>query len=247
MKITFLGTSHGVPAPDRYCSCTLIEVRQARYLIDAGAPAIDLLVRRGVDLASIRALFTTHLHGDHVNGVLALSDLFTWHYKETDIDIYLTEQRGIDAFRAVLAATLNDQLCDERVRFRLMTPDTVYEDENIRVTPIPTQHLAAEGRPAYSYLVEADGKKALFSGDLSHSLVRADFPSYALENEVDLMVCEMAHFSAAQVAPYLARCKAKDLRFNHVYPLDKLDAIRAMGDRYGYPIRDVSDGDVIEL
>ena len=64
MKITLLGTSHGVPAADRYCSCTLIEAGHAAYLIDAGAPAIDLLLRRGVDLTAIRALFTTHLHGD---------------------------------------------------------------------------------------------------------------------------------------------------------------------------------------
>ena len=247
MKITFLGTSHGVPAADRYCTCTLIEAGGSAYLIDAGAPAIDLLLRRGVDLTAIRALFTTHLHGDHVNGVLALSDLFTWYFKKTDIDIYLTEQRGIDAFRAVLGATLNGALCDERVRFRLMTPQTLYEDENIRVTPMPTQHMAASGLPAYSYLVEADGKKALFSGDLSHRLEKADFPSYALENEVDLLVCEMAHFGPEHVSPYLARCKAKDVRFTHVFPLDKLDAIAAMDGRYAYPIHAVSDGDVVEL
>ena len=38
MKITFLGTSHGVPAADRYCSCTMLEVNGAHYFIDAGAP-----------------------------------------------------------------------------------------------------------------------------------------------------------------------------------------------------------------
>ena len=26
MKITFLGSSHGVPSAERYCSCTMIEV-----------------------------------------------------------------------------------------------------------------------------------------------------------------------------------------------------------------------------
>ena len=75
MKITFLGTSHGVPAADRYCACTMLEVNGATYFIDAGAPLIDILLRRGTDLNTIRALFTTHLHGDHVNGVLAFADL----------------------------------------------------------------------------------------------------------------------------------------------------------------------------
>ena len=246
MKITFLGTSHGVPAADRYCSSTLLEVNGKHYLIDAGAPVIDLLLDKNIDLDSVKALFTTHLHGDHVNGVLALSDLFTWYYKTTDIDIYLTEQKGIDLFSGLLEATIGS-LEPERVRFRLMEADTVYDDGNIRVTPYPTQHLAAAGKPAYSYLVEAEGKKVLFSGDLSQRLEKKDFPAYALENEVDLMVCEMAHFGVPEVTPYLEKCKAKDLRFNHVYPLFKLDEINALNGKFGYPIRTVDDGDEIVL
>ena len=53
MKITFLGTSHGVPAADRYCSSTMLEINGARYFIDAGAPLIDILLRRGVDLNKV--------------------------------------------------------------------------------------------------------------------------------------------------------------------------------------------------
>lgn len=43
MKITFLGTGHGVPSPDRHCSATLVEVGGKRYLIDAGAPVVDIM------------------------------------------------------------------------------------------------------------------------------------------------------------------------------------------------------------
>ena len=50
MKITFWGTSHGVPAHDRYCSCTLIESGDVFYLIDCGAPAVDLIHRNHLDI-----------------------------------------------------------------------------------------------------------------------------------------------------------------------------------------------------
>lgn len=250
MKITFLGTSHGVPAADRYCSCAMLEISGSRYFIDAGAPLIDLLLDRGVDMNSVKAIFTTHMHSDHVDGVLPLASLFSWYYKTTSIDIYLTEKRGLELFPNMLSAligTLNDSFDSDRVRFRLMDESTTYEDENIRVTPIPTQHLAGQGRPAYSYLVEAEGKKILFSGDLSQKLRGKDFPAYVLENEVDLMVCEMAHFGVADVQPYLEQCKARELLFNHVYPLDKLDEINALNGRYAYPIRTVNDGDEVML
>ena len=246
MKITFLGTSHGVPAADRFCSSTMLEVNGALYFIDAGAPLIDILLRRGVNLDRVRAIFTTHIHGDHTNGIPALADLFSWYFKTTSVDIFLTEQAGIDAFKT-LVRTVEGGLDEARVRFRLMTADTVYQDGNIRLTPCPTQHLAVAGRPAYAFLVEAEGKKALFSGDLSQKLAKGDFPAYALENDVDLMVCEMAHFGVDDVRPYLEKCRAKALLFNHVFPLHKLDEINALDGAFGYPIRTLNDGDEIEL
>ena len=246
MKITFLGTSHGIPAADRYCSSTMIETGGKLYFIDAGAPLIDLLLRRGADLNSVKAIFTTHLHSDHTDGVLGLAGLFSWHYKRTSVDIYLTEPKGVEVFSELLKTTIGE-LDEQRVRFRLMTEDTVWEDENIRVTPFPTRHLAYANRPAYSYLIEAEGKKLLFSGDLSGRLAEDDFPKYALENEVDLMVCEMAHFGVEHAAPYLEKCRAKELLFNHVYPLEKLRQIDELGCQFGYPIRTVEDGEEVEL
>ena len=246
MKLTFLGTSHGVPSDQRYCSCTMVETGGAIYFIDAGAPLIDILLRRGTDLNAIRAIFTTHIHSDHTDGILSFAGLASWYFRTMSVDIYLTEQRGVDAYRNLLDATIGN-LDESRVRFRLMERDTVYEDEHIRLTPMPTQHLAGRNAPAYSYLLEAEGKKALFSGDLSVHLDKRDFPAYALENEPDLMVCEMAHFSVEEAEPYLARCRAKEMLFNHVFPLDKLERINALNGRFGYPIRTLADGDEVVL
>ena len=102
MKITFLGTSHGVPAADRYCSCTMLEVNGAHYFIDAGAPLIDLLLRRHVDLDSVRTIFTTHFHSDHVDGLVSFAGLCSWSFKTTSPRIYVTEQKGMDAMKALL-------------------------------------------------------------------------------------------------------------------------------------------------
>ena len=35
MKITFVGTSHGIPQADRYCSCYMIEIGKAIYFVRA--------------------------------------------------------------------------------------------------------------------------------------------------------------------------------------------------------------------
>ena len=247
MKITFLGSSHGVPAADRYCSCTMIEVGEKLYFIDAGCPLMDILLRRGEDLNRIRAIFTTHLHGDHVNGLLAFADLSNWYFKTVRADFYLTEQAGIDDFRRLIITTQGIPYDDERLPFHLVQPGLVYEDENIRITAMPTRHLEHANRPAYSYLVEAEGKRILFSGDLSHHLKLGDFPALALEEEIDLLICEMAHFGIDEVSPYLARGKARQMIFNHVFPFEKIPQIAALDGKYGYPIHPAADNETVEL
>ena len=64
MKITFLGTSHGVPSEERYCQSMLLEIGENAYLIDAGAPVMNILLRRHFDLNRLKAIFLTHMHGD---------------------------------------------------------------------------------------------------------------------------------------------------------------------------------------
>ena len=61
------------------------------------------------------------------------------------------------------------------------------------------------------------------------------------------MVCEMAHFGVEHARPYLEKCRAKTLLFNHVFPLDKLAKINALDGAFGYPIRTVEDGDEVIL
>ena len=61
MQIRFLGTSHGVPMPERFYQSMLIETDNGNsYLVDAGAPVMDLLVRLNYDLTRVKAAFITH-------------------------------------------------------------------------------------------------------------------------------------------------------------------------------------------
>ena len=247
MKISFLGTSHGSPEDNRFCSSTLIEAGDALYLIDAGAPVLDLLTRRHADFTRLRALFTTHFHADHVIGIFHLALLMNKKIPGTSLDIYLTEQRAIDMFLAALPV-LGGEINPDHIRFHLITEKDTYQDENIRLTPFPTQHLAYWNRPALSYLLEAEGKKVIFSGDLSARLEDNDFPAYALENEVDLLILEMAHQLPEHHAPFLEKCKAKQVAFTHISKWDeKVPGIRAMDQKFGFPIRTVLDGDEIIL
>jgi hypothetical protein len=112
---------------------------------------------------------------------------------------------------------------------------------------IPTRHLEAKNAPTYAFLVTCKhtGKKLLLTGDLSQKL--DDFPKIVTEEPIDAVVSEMAHFGMAQINPYLDKCLAGAVYFNHVSPLSKFEEIQAANGSYPFPLYAVKDRDVIEL
>ncbi len=247
MKITFLGTSHGVPSAERHCSSTMLEVNGVRYLIDGGAPVADLLTRRGIPFETVRAAFTTHSHSDHTYGLAQFCSLCSWFYKKADLDVYFTEQAVPDAFRQMMVLG-GDKFDADRVRFHVIAPDFVYEDENLRITAIPTNHICWPDHPSYAYLIEAEGKRLVFTGDLQHRDA-GDFPAAAKNEPTDLIVCEMAHFGAEALFPILDTCPTKQVLINHVGfgpHFENIDKAVAAG-RFAFPLRAAADGDELEL
>ena len=213
MKIIFLGTGHGVPQAERHCTCTMIECGGALYLLDAGAPVSDILAQRSRTPERIRAVFTTHIHGDHTYGLIPLCSTASWYYTKADFDVYLTEEEGIDAVRQVLLVTTKS-FCEERIRLRLVQPGAFYRDENITVTAIPTRHMAPY--PSYAFVIEGDGKRVILCGDLLHGSA-ADFPQIAKDEPSDAVICELCHFPPSVILPIAAACPTKHFFFHHVW------------------------------
>ncbi|MBQ7384256.1 MAG: ribonuclease Z [Clostridia bacterium] len=246
MKITFLGTSHGVPSAERHCSCAMIEAGDAIYFIDAGASIIEELLKRKKDISKVRCLFTTHGHGDHIYGIIQFTDLINWYYTNYSINVYFTEQRVNDAVNNLIFATSGSKVKESRIKFITVDKDFVYEDENIRLSLIPNMHLGTT-RPSYGILVESEGKRILFSGDLSKGLKDKDFPAILAEESIDAFVCELAHFGISDMLPYLDTCKAKSVYFTHVEPASKFEDIKAISNNYDFSVNILSDSDEIVL
>lgn len=242
MKITFVGTSHGVPSAERGCTAFMIESGSAVYFIDAGTSVADSILRNGRQMSDLRCVFITHIHSDHTVGMLHAADLLNWYFKEDSATFFVPDQDCIDAAKNWIYVSNGIPVDEERIRFKVPSAGLVYQDENIKVEYIPTKHH----RTSHAILVTEGQKRVLFSGDLSGGLRKEDMP-VQIQEDLDAFICELAHFTLEDLKPYLEVCRAKELIITHVYPVAKYEDVETIKGRYPFPVLTPADGDRVEI
>lgn len=222
--ISFLGTGSGVPSSDRFFSSAVLQLGGRRLLIDAGEPCVHALRERGDLLREIEAVFVTHGHVDHVGGLPALLQGCKLLGRTAPLDVRLPREM-IAPLRAWIAALyLMEEGFGFSVFWKEWVPSAPVElGAGLTVTPHPNSHLrrcytdlpgADASRPCASYSLEIvqEGFRALFSGDLGEAAELANM----VATPADLLVCELSHFTAEELAGVLRDARLHALCLVHL-------------------------------
>lgn len=217
MRVYYLGTCSGTePRPGAHHCSLIIEVGDAYYWFDAGEGCAHTAANMGLDVAKSKCVFISHSHTDHIGG---FPPLLSWMAKmhgrfntplrfEDTLRIFAPELDIIKAVRIVGVGSMSG-----KYRFNIeeheIRAGVVFEDENIRVTAINNSHMQNK-RPSFSFLVEADGRRLVFSGD-----VGAPEELDPIIEGCDLLIMETGHHSVLSVCDYAASRGVSRLRFNH--------------------------------
>ena len=221
-NIHFLGTCSGTePMPGMHHCAWVLEAGGTYYWFDAGECCGHTAHTMGLDITKTRALFVSHPHIDHIGG---LSHLFFCMDKilkreekklihENTLEIYFP---GLELLQAVKAVAMSrfKAAFSFALREHEMQDGVLYEDENVRITALHNTHLREDGSDgwhSYSFLIETEGKRIVFSGD-----VRKPSELDPLIGEgCDLLIMETGHHKVVDVCEYVIGKKVARLRFNH--------------------------------
>jgi len=89
-KIIFLGTGAGMPTIERNVSSLAVFLNDGGdfWLFDCGEGTQQQLFRAGLKLSKLKAIFISHLHGDHIFGLTGLLASRGLKGIKTGIDIF---------------------------------------------------------------------------------------------------------------------------------------------------------------
>jgi ribonuclease Z len=88
VRVVFLGTGSGKPMPHRNVASVGLFRDGKLYMFDCGEATQIQLSKSSLRPGALEAIFLTHFHGDHVNGLPGFVGSLTLNRREDDLDIY---------------------------------------------------------------------------------------------------------------------------------------------------------------
>ena len=173
MEVVLLGTGFPRPSNERAGPSTAVLIGTKAFIVDAGRGVTMRLAGAKIPLAQIQAVFLTHLHSDHTDG---LPDLYhsPWVLgRETAFQLH-----GPDGTREIADAmkkfysedirirgTLTEMhpLAGAEIEAHIVQEGVVYQDQDVKITAFLVDHRPVE--PAFGYKFESGGRSIVISGD----------------------------------------------------------------------------------
>ncbi|MFK5878963.1 MAG: ribonuclease Z [Flavobacteriaceae bacterium] len=140
MKLTILGCHSATPRVSANPTSQVLEIKNHTFLIDCGEGTQVQLRKYKVKFSKIKHIFISHLHGDHVFGLIGLISTFRLLNRETEINVF--GPKGVKEF-IVTQLRLSGSHTGQPIKFHELTSKEsklIFEDKKVEVHTIPLKH-----------------------------------------------------------------------------------------------------------
>ena len=158
ISFQILGFSGGIPTKDSITSCTVISTDNRNIMIDCGEGAYRKYIQNGYDLGMLNNIFITHMHPDHISGLVPI--LFYKNVSNNLSDITITGPGNVKTF---IDFALKDQ--GVKLKYKCIFHD-VENKKYLSIEDIKINWLLLEHKiPSWGYRFEDSSDSIVFITD----------------------------------------------------------------------------------
>jgi ribonuclease Z len=252
LHVVLCGAGGPLPDPLRSGPCTAVVAGRSLFVVDAGSGGARNLLRMGLAPGQLEAVFLTHFHSDHIDGLGELGMLrWTGGAHETPLPVhgpagveevvegfdrayrqdavYRTAHHGPSVAPPGGAGTTAQPFAPPAAG----EPVVVWDADGLRVTAFAVDHEPVH--PAVGYRFDYGGRSLVVSGDTrkSESLAAQARGVDLLVHEAlsDRLVGEMHAAALAAGRANVAQIMA-DIPGYHTTPIEAAELARAVGAKH---------------
>ncbi len=140
LKLTILGCHSATPRVNANPTAQFLQIKNHHFLIDCGEGTQVQLRKNKIKFSKIDHIFISHLHGDHMFGLVGLISSFRLLNREKELHLY-----GPKGLKDII--TLQLKLSDSWTHFKLTfheltstSSELIFESKTVKVYTIPLDH-----------------------------------------------------------------------------------------------------------
>jgi ribonuclease Z len=249
LHLALCGAGGPMPAPNASGPCVAVIAGQQLFAVDMGTDGPRNLARMGYQPGTLRGVFLTHFHSDHLDGLGEISTLrWAGGDNATPLPVYGPRgvERVVDGFNAAYAQDFSyrhehhgDLVAPlSAAGMQAMPFDKppmgelalVYEGEGLKVEALAVDHSPVE--PAVGYRFSYKGRTLLVTGDTTK---QANIQKFS--EGIDLLVHEalapnlvnMMHDTANKLGNEIMAKITHDILDYHASPVEAAETARDAG------------------
>ena len=138
--LKILGSGSAKPGIDRNQSAQVLDVHGRLFLIDCGESAQRQMMLNHISIQKIDSIFISHIHGDHVFGLMPLLSTMGMLGRTVALNIYAPQSFGpiLKFFLSYYGEGIAFEI--RHIPLSMKSPEEIYHTKNLEIISFPLNH-----------------------------------------------------------------------------------------------------------